>query len=164
MAQANTDELTNTTPTADQTAAMMDEQDLLAQELTASADAQDPQTPSEPQTAPEITVTHVGPELVEPTPPKDIRLPDSPEIRRILQLQVPMIVRLAEKIMPLGDILQWAPGAIIEFNKLVGEDLDLMINNKQIGGGQAVKVGEKFGLKVTNLATLEQMIRAMAGR
>jgi flagellar motor switch protein FliN/FliY len=73
-----------------------------------------------------------------------------------------MIVRLAHKIMPLGEILQLAPGAIIEFSKSVGEDLDLMINNKCIGTGQAVKVGEKFGMKVTNVTTLEQMIRAMA--
>ena len=106
----------------------------------------------------------MGPNLVEAAPPKEINLPDTPEIRRILQVQVPIIVRLADKIMPLGEIMQLQPGAIIEFSKVIGEDLDLMINNKCIGGGQAVKVGEKFGLKVTKITTLDKMILAMGGK
>jgi flagellar motor switch protein FliN/FliY len=84
-----------------------------------------------------------------------------PEINRIMKLQVPIIVRLAEKVLPVGEITQLIPGAIIEFNKTVGEDLDLMINNKVIGSGQAVKVGEKFGLKITRLNSLQEMIKAM---
>jgi flagellar motor switch protein FliN/FliY len=78
-----------------------------------------------------------------------------------MKLQVPIIVRLAEKVLPVGEITQLVPGAIIEFNKTVGENLDLMINNKLIGNGQAVKVGEKFGLKITQLGSLQEMIKAM---
>ncbi|MFA5863783.1 MAG: FliM/FliN family flagellar motor switch protein [Phycisphaerae bacterium] len=127
-----------------------------------SPQAQEP-TPSVESAHPHFPVTHINPALVEPAS-KDLKLPDTPQMRRIRQVEVPIIVRLAHKIMPLGEIMQLAPGAIIEFNKVVGDNLDLMINNKGIGGGQAVKVGEKFGLRVTNLTTLDQMILAMAGK
>ncbi len=122
------------------------------------------QSPASADNSGKAEVTEIGPTLVDPAPPKDIHLPDTPEIRRILQVRVPIIVRLADRIMPLGEIMQLQPGAIIEFTKVVGEDLDLMINNKCIGGGQAVKVGEKFGLKVTNIATIDRMILAMGGK
>ena len=110
----------------------------------------------------EAPATQLRPPVVEPVPPKILNLPDTPEMRRIRKVEVPIIVRLANKIMPLGEIMQLAPGAIIEFNKMVGESLDLMINNKCIGAGQAVKVGEKFGLKIQSLTTIDQMIKAMA--
>jgi len=143
---------------------LQDQIDQLLQESAGTAPQTDDAVSATPVVETDkVEVTHVQPELVDPTPPKELALPDTSEIRRILKLQVPMIVRLAEKIMPLGEILQLSPGAIVEFNKNVNEDLDLMINNKSIGSGQAVKVGEKFGLKVTNVTTLELLIRAMAG-
>ncbi len=114
--------------------------------------------------AAKVNVIEAERELVEAAPPKEIALPDTPEIRRILKVQVPIIVRLAQKIMPLGEIMQLGPGAIIEFSKLVNEDLDLMINNKYIGSGQAVKVGEKFGMKITHLVNIDQVICAMGSK
>jgi flagellar motor switch protein FliN len=123
-------------------------------------------TASQEQAAvsPKAEVVVQGPVVVEPVPLKEITFPDTPEIQRILRLRVPLIVRLADRIMPFGEILQLAPGAIIEFSKSVQDPLDLMINNKCIGTGQAVKVGEKFGVKVSQITTLHQMIQAMGGR
>jgi flagellar motor switch protein FliN len=99
-------------------------------------------------------------EIVVPVK-KAAEVPDLPEVQRILKLQVPIIVRLAHKVLPVGEITQFSPGVIIEFDKKVDEKLDLLINNKCIGKGQAVKVGEKFGLKVINMGSIEQMIKAM---
>jgi flagellar motor switch protein FliN/FliY len=117
-------------------------------------------------TTPEAS-TATATEVLDPTPQNESAAPEksaenrTPEIQRIMKLQVPIIVRLAEKVLPVGEITQLVPGAIIEFNKTVGENLDLMINNKLIGNGQAVKVGEKFGLKITQLGSLQEMIKAM---
>ncbi|NLE29918.1 MAG: FliM/FliN family flagellar motor switch protein [Phycisphaerae bacterium] len=103
-------------------------------------------------------------ETLQAAPSRQIDFPKTAEIQRILRLQVPIIVRLAEKVMPMGEVVKLAPGAIIEFNKTVSEPLELMINNKCIGTGQTVKVGEKFGLRITNLSTISQVIKAMAGK
>jgi flagellar motor switch protein FliN/FliY len=85
------------------------------------------------------------------------------DLKRILQIEVPVIVRLAEKSLPMNEILQLSPGAIIEFEKTVDQDLDLMINNKCIGTGVAVKVGENFGLRINRISALNETIKAMGG-
>ena len=83
---------------------------------------------------------------------------------RILKLEVPVIVRLASRSMPLSEILGLSSGAIIEFEKSFDSELYLMINNKCIGNGQAVKVGENFGLRVTHLGTLRERLAALSGQ
>jgi len=89
--------------------------------------------------------------------------PDAPRenLSRILKLEVPVIVQLAKNTMPLSEIMTLSTGAIIEFDKPSDADLDLMINNKCIGQGMAVKVGENFGLRVTNMGSLRDRIQAL---
>ncbi|MBN1491936.1 MAG: FliM/FliN family flagellar motor switch protein [Phycisphaerae bacterium] len=90
--------------------------------------------------------------------------PRSDDLHRIMRIEVPVIVRLAECSMAVSRIMGLSPGAIIEFEKPADAALDLMVNNKCIGVGQAVKVGEKFGLRITKVGTLEERIEALAGR
>ena len=86
------------------------------------------------------------------------------DVSRILKLQVPVIVQLAGNTTPLSEIMGLTTGAIIEFDKPVDSDLDLLINNKCIGQGQAVKVGENFGLRITRVGSLRDRIQAMGSR
>ena len=85
------------------------------------------------------------------------------ELKRMLKIKVPIIVRLARKRMLLSEVLHFKSGTIIEFDKHVGEGLDLMINNKCIGRGLAVKVGENFGLRITRITSRGETIKAMGG-
>jgi len=87
--------------------------------------------------------------------------PPSDLLERILRIEVPVIVKLAECKMPLARVVSLNTGAIIEFEKPADAPLDLMINNKCIGVGQAVKVGENFGLRITQVGTLQEKIRAL---
>ena len=87
----------------------------------------------------------------------------SGNLDRVLQLEVPVIVRLAERSMPLSEILNLTSGAIIEFEKPADGELDLMINNKCVGQGLAVKVGENFGLRVNQIGSLQDRIKALRG-
>ncbi len=83
------------------------------------------------------------------------------ELRRILRLEVPIIVKLAERKMNLSEVLRLGAGAIIEFSKASDEPLELMINNKAIGFGEAVKVGENFGLRISQVGDVKQVIRSL---
>lgn len=85
----------------------------------------------------------------------------SSKLDRILSLEVPIIVRLGERRMALGDVLAIIPGAIIELPKGADEELDLLVNNKVIGSGTAVKVGENFGLRVSFVGDVKERIRAL---
>jgi flagellar motor switch protein FliN/FliY len=87
--------------------------------------------------------------------------PPSPELARILRVRVPVIARLAERRMTVSNVRGLSCGNIIEFDKSVDEPLDLLIRNRLVGRGIAVKVGENFGLRVLEVEDKEQRIRSM---
>lgn len=91
----------------------------------------------------------------------DLRTPSGEDASRILMLEVPVIVKLAERTMPFSEIVNMSTGAILEFEQPSDSELDLMINNKCIGRGQAVKVGENFGLRVTTIGSIRARIKAL---
>lgn len=81
----------------------------------------------------------------------------------ILKLEVPLIVQIGTRDMPVQEVLSLAPGAILELPKLADEELEILVNNKPIGLGMAVKVGENFGVRVTYVGDLRHRIEAMGG-
>ena len=86
------------------------------------------------------------------------------ELKRILRLQVPVIVKLAERRLTLAEVLRLGAGAIIEFMKASDEPLELLVNNKPIGVGETVKIGENFGLRITQIGDVRQVIRSLGGQ
>jgi flagellar motor switch protein FliN/FliY len=101
------------------------------------------------------------PVLQSPRPAKPE--PEQGDVGRILRLEVPVIVKLAERKLMLSEVLRLGTGAIIEFFKRSDEPLELLINNKTIGVGETVKVGENFGLRITQIGDLKQLIQALGG-
>ena len=59
----------------------------------------------------------------------------TPENTPILDLEVPLIVQIAARSMPVKDVVALEPGAIIEFPRSADEDLEILINNKAVGQG-----------------------------
>ena len=84
------------------------------------------------------------------------------DIKAILQLEVPLIVQIAMRMMTVKEVTSLVPGAIIELPKPADDELELLVNNKPIGTGTAVKVGENYGLRVTYIGNLQDRIAAMA--
>src|SRR5438552_4401927 len=86
---------------------------------------------------------------------------EQPNLGQILKLEVPIVVRLGERILDVADVLGLVPGAIIELPKNAESELDLLVNNKAIGCGMAVKVGENFGLRLTYIGDVRARIDAL---
>jgi len=84
------------------------------------------------------------------------------DLRSILTLEVPLIVVIASRDLPVKEVMNLVPGAIIELPKLADEELEILVNNKPIGLGNAVKVGENFGIRVTYVGNLKDRIKALA--
>jgi flagellar motor switch protein FliN/FliY len=84
-------------------------------------------------------------------------------IQAVMRLEVPVIVQIARRRMSVEDVLALAPGSIIELPKSVEEDLEILVNNKPIGTGRAVKVGENFGVRVSFIGDLRQRVAALGG-
>ncbi len=85
------------------------------------------------------------------------------ELRRIMKVRVPVIVQLSRQMMPIATVRNLSCGSIIEFNKSVEHALDLMVNDRLIGHGTCVKVGENFGLRITRICDKSQRIRSLGG-
>lgn len=95
--------------------------------------------------------------------PRDASSPPG-EVARLLRLSVPVIVKLAARRMRLADVMKFASGTIIEFDKPAEDPLDLMVNNVAVGAGDVIKVGENFGLRITRIGQAEDTIRALGNR
>jgi flagellar motor switch protein FliN/FliY len=85
----------------------------------------------------------------------------SSDISHILRLEVPLIVVLGRREMNARDVIALAPGAIIEIPKSAEEELELLVNNKCVGQGRAVKVGENFGIRMSFVGELKDRIEAL---
>ncbi|GAB6165005.1 hypothetical protein JCM19992_10050 [Thermostilla marina] len=82
----------------------------------------------------------------------------------LLRVKVPVMVTLAEVRQPLSQILQLAPGAILQFSKSCEEPLDLQVGNRTIARGEAVKVGDKFGLRIQEIVLPEERFISLRPR
>jgi len=80
------------------------------------------------------------------TPRQDERL------SLLMDVDLPLIVRLGEADLSLDELLRLRPGSVIELNRLVNEPVELIVNNRTVAYGEVVVVHENFGLRVTSLA------------
>jgi len=87
----------------------------------------------------------------------------SSDLRTILRLEAPIIVEIGSRAMSLREVMDLSAGAIIELPKGADEELELKVNNKAIGAGVAVKVGENFGIQLTFIGDARSRLDAMAG-
>lgn len=69
--------------------------------------------------------------------------------RSLLKIKVPVRVTLASTRLPVRQIVELAPGSLIPFPKSCEEALELEVGRQAVAHGEAVKVGEKFGLRIT---------------
>ena len=83
------------------------------------------------------------------------------DFKTILKLRVPLTVRLGRRELPLNEVLELAPGALIELPQRADGALTLQAGNRAIGTGSAVKVGERFGLRVTQISPRRDRAEAL---
>jgi|YNPMSStandDraft_1061717.scaffolds.fasta_scaffold03242_6 flagellar motor switch protein FliN/FliY len=76
--------------------------------------------------------------------------------RSLLRVRVPVVVTLAAERQPIHRIIDIAPGAIIQFDKSCEEMLELAVADRVIAEGEAVKIGDKFGLRITSIVLPEE--------
>jgi flagellar motor switch protein FliN/FliY len=81
-----------------------------------------------------------------------------------LGICVPVSVAIAEREMPIEGILGMTVGTIIEFDVPFDAELTLRIGPRVIAQGQAVKVGENFGIQISRVDTVTHRIDALGAQ
>jgi len=106
--------------------------------------------------------TRRPPEPKKAAPPRGTRPPASTVedlplySRSLLRIQLPVVVTLARKREPVSRIVKMGPGSIIQFEKSCEETLDMEIGGLSVATGEAVKVGDKFGLRISSMILPEE--------
>jgi flagellar motor switch/type III secretory pathway protein FliN len=91
-----------------------------------------------------------------------VQLP--PYTRSLLRIQVPVLVTLATSEHSVSRVLELGPGTLLHFKKPCDEPLSLSIGNCEVAVGEAVKVGEKFGLRITSMVLPKEKFEPLAGK
>ncbi len=77
----------------------------------------------------------------------------------LMDVDLPVSIELGRTKMKIADILALGPGSVVELDKLVGEAVDLLVNQKCVARGEVVVVEESFGLRITQLMSPEERIK-----
>jgi flagellar motor switch protein FliN len=80
----------------------------------------------------------------------------------ILDIPLSVTVELGRSKMLINDLLQLGQGSVIELTKLVGEPLEVLVNNKLVARGEVVVVNEKFGVRLTDIVTPMERVKSLA--
>jgi flagellar motor switch protein FliN/FliY len=82
----------------------------------------------------------------------------SRELQFLYDVPLQVSVEVGRAKILLKDLLQMGEGYVVELDKLAGEPLDLYVNSRLIARGEAVKVGDKFGIKLTEVVSQSDRI------
>ena len=69
----------------------------------------------------------------------------------IMDVPLEVTVELGRTSKSISEILDFAPGTIIELDKVAGEPVDVLVNGKFVAKGEVVVIEESFGVRVTEI-------------
>ena len=79
--------------------------------------------------------------------------PEDSNLNLLLDIPLKVTVELGRTQKQIKEILELSQGSIIELDKLAGEPVDILINNKLIAKGEVVVIDENFGVRVTDIVS-----------
>ena len=74
----------------------------------------------------------------------------------VMDVPIELTVEIGRKTMRIADVLTLGPGSILELDKASGEPLDLLLNNRCVARGEAVVIGDRYGVRITEVFALDE--------
>jgi flagellar motor switch protein FliN/FliY len=84
-------------------------------------------------------------------------------LERVLDLPLEIHVELGRKRMRIAELLALGPGSVIELDVAAGAPLSILANRVVVAQGEAVVVGERYGVRVTEILSPRDRMRTLAG-
>lgn len=79
----------------------------------------------------------------------------------LLDVPLEISVELGRTRMLIKDLLQLGQGSVVEIDKLAGEPMEILVNNKLVARGEVVVVNEKFGVRLTDILSPTERIKQL---
>ena len=141
--------------------------------------------PAKPAAAPQPTPMAAAPAAAQPmyvTPPPQQRAPAAMAMDQNVLVQPAQFAPLKQTVLNVGDsnigmimdvplqvtvelgrtrklireILELAPGSVLELDKLAGEPVDILVNGKIVAKGEVVVIDENFGVRITGIVSMQE--------
>lgn len=87
--------------------------------------------------------------------------PLDPKLELLYDLSLPVSIELGRSNMLIREILRLGRGSVIEFDKLVSEPVDVLINGKKVAEGEVVVIDKHFGIRITTLTDPSDRLRGL---
>ncbi|MBL8918623.1 MAG: flagellar motor switch protein FliN [Myxococcaceae bacterium] len=95
-------------------------------------------------------------------PPVETQTLDEPRSNQrfelLLDVPLEVTVQLGRTRMTINELLSLGPGSVVELDKVAGEPLDIIINDRLVARGEAVVINDKFGVRITDIVSRAERI------
>lgn len=116
-----------------------------------------------PEESAPVQAVPTGPDLKAVAP--DARGPEGKNTDRnidmVLDIPLKLTVELGRTKMLVSELLNLGQGSVVELNKLAGEPMEILVNDKLIARGEAVVVNEKFGVRLTDIISPQERVEQL---
>jgi flagellar motor switch protein FliN len=86
---------------------------------------------------------------------------DISNLNLILDISVEVKVELGRTNRKIREVLELGPGSVVELDRLAGEPVDILVNDKLFAKGEVVVIDENFGVRITDILSIEERIEAL---
>ena len=83
------------------------------------------------------------------------------EVDRLMEIPLTIHVELGSKVMRVSELLSVGAGVVLELDTAAGAPLGIYANHTLIAQGEAVVVGERYGVRVTDIITPQERVRRL---
>jgi flagellar motor switch protein FliN/FliY len=74
----------------------------------------------------------------------------------VMDVPIELTVEIGRKTMKISEVLALGPGSILELDKASGEPLDVFLNNRCVARGEAVVIGDRYGVRITEVFAMDE--------
>lgn len=129
--------------------------DLWAAAMSESAALSEAETPSQSGAA-------AGSEVFPPLNKPSVFDGTSRELEMIRDIPVTLSVELGRKKLPIKQLLEMAQGSVIDLEGMAGDPMSIFINNHLVASGEVVVVGDKYGIRITEIISPSDRIQKLS--
>ena len=86
-----------------------------------------------------------------PAPPGDL-----PDLHRLGDLPVRVTAVIGRARLTIGDLARAEPGTVVELDRKTGDPVDILVNNRVIGRGEIVMIGDKLGVTLSEIVQAQE--------
>lgn len=85
------------------------------------------------------------------------------ELERIMEIPLQIHVELGRKRMRISELLAVGTGTVVELSTAAGSPLSIYANQTLIAQGEAVVIGERYGVRITEIVSQRERVRRLSG-